>query len=293
MNTTVVLVRHGRSTANVAGVLAGRSEGVGLDDTGVAQAAALVDRFDGVRIAAVVSSPMQRCRETITPLAQAHGLQVVLDDGLVEVDYGTWTGRPLAELGGEPLWKTVQQHPSAAVFPDGEALAAMAARAVAAVRAQLANHRKGPDRDIEGAPGQAAGSVAGQAAGNVADDDPDGVIVLCSHGDVIKAILADALGSHLDLFQRISVAPASISVIRYTDHRTFVDRLGDTGTLRGLGAVPPAAAHQPSTSAAADGASDAVPGGDPGTDTPTTATGPAAGAARGGPAAPVAATGRD
>lgn len=282
MNTTVVLVRHGRSTANVAGVLAGRSEGVGLDDAGASQAAALVDRFDGVRIAAVVSSPMQRCRETITPLAHAHDLPVVLDDGLIEVDYGTWTGRPLAELGGEPLWKTVQQHPSAAVFPDGEALAAMAARAVASVRAQLATHRKGPDRDTEG-----------DAADSVADDDPDGVIVLCSHGDVIKAILADALGSHLDLFQRISVAPASISVVRYTDHRTFVDRLGDTGTLRGLGAVPPAAAQRPNSSAAADSTSDAVPGGDPGTDAPTTAVRPASGADRGGPAASVAATGRD
>lgn len=282
MNTTVVLVRHGRSTANVAGVLAGRSEGVGLDDTGASQAAALVDRFDGVRIAAVVSSPMQRCRETITPLAQAHGLQVVLADGLIEVDYGTWTGRPLADLGGEPLWKTVQQHPSAAVFPHGEALAAMASRAVATVREQLAAHRKSPDRGAEG-----------DAADTVTDDDPDGVIVLCSHGDVIKAILADALGNHLDLFQRISVAPASISVVRYTDHRTFVDRLGDTGTLRGLGTAAPAAAQQSSTSGAADDTSDAVPGGDPGVDAPTTEVRPASGADPGGPTAPVVATDRD
>ncbi|MEJ7650687.1 MAG: MSMEG_4193 family putative phosphomutase [Nakamurella sp.] len=257
MNTTVVLVRHGRSTANVAGVLAGRSEGIGLDDTGAAQAAALVDRFDGVRIAAIVSSPMQRCQETITPLAQAHGLQVVLDDGLIEVDYGTWTGRPLKDLGGEPLWKTVQSLPSAAVFPEGEGLAAMAARAVATVRGQLAAHRTTPDVPTgEDAPG---------------DDDPEGVIVLCSHGDVIKAILADALGSHLDQFQRISVAPASISVIRYTDHRTFVDRLGDTGTLRGLGAAVPKAAPESATPEVAHQASDAVPGGDTGADHPVTA----------------------
>lgn len=228
MARTVVLVRHGRSTANVAAVLAGRSPGVELDDTGRQQAEALVGRFADVTVAAVVSSPLERCRQTVAPLVADRGLQLRTDDGLVEVDYGSWTGRSLSELSGEPLWRTVQQHPSAARFPDGESLAEMSARAVSTVRRLMA--------EVEG----------------------DGVLVVCSHGDVIKALLADALGSHLDSFQRISVAPASISVVRYTEHRPFVDRLGDTGTLAGLGAPPPPAA-EPATGAADTGGSSTAP----------------------------------
>jgi probable phosphomutase (TIGR03848 family) len=203
--STLILLRHGRSTANGAGVLAGRSEGIDLDDTGVEQANGLLQRFSGARVALLVSSPMLRCRRTIQPLADHLGLEVEIDERIAEVDYGSWTGRALKDLAGEPLWRTVQAHPSAAVFPDGESLAEVSVRAVAAAREHAA------------------------AAGD------DGAAVLCTHGDVIKAILADALGIHLDGFQRIVVGTASLSVVRYTPVRPFVERVNDTGSLRGIG----------------------------------------------------------
>jgi probable phosphomutase (TIGR03848 family) len=200
---TVVLLRHARSTANGSGVLAGRSPGVELDPAGQKQAAALVERFSGVPLAAVVSSPLTRCRQTVEALAVDRGLEPVVEDALSEVDYGSWTNRELRSLVKEPLWAVVQQHPSAAVFPEGEGLAGVQARAVHAVRAHDAR----------------IGAEHGGAA----------VWLLCSHGDVIKAILADALGQHLDSFQRIVVDPASVSVVRYTDTRPFVLRVNDTG----------------------------------------------------------------
>ena len=212
--TTVILLRHGRSTANVSGVLAGRSEGVGLDDHGRTQAEKLVDRLTELPLAAVVSSPLQRCRETLAPLAAARELEVTTEEGLSEVDYGDWTGSKLSELGSEDLWKVVQSHPSAAVFPGGEGLAAMQARSVAAIRAQAAR----------------IGAEHGDRA----------LWVACSHGDVIKAVVADALGLHLDSFQRIVVDPCSVSVISYTPTRPFVVRVNDTGgDLSALVPPPP------------------------------------------------------
>ncbi len=200
---TLILLRHGRSSANSAGVLAGRSPGVGLDERGRAQAAALVDRLAPLPLAAVVSSPLQRCRETVAPLAEARGLEVALDDGFIEVDYGQWTGRELSKLGKEPLWKVVQSHPSAAVFPGGEGLAALQARAVAAVREWDAKL--------------------------VAEHGPQVLWLVCTHGDVVKAVLADALGMHLDGFQRIVADPGSISAVSYTETRPFVQRINDSG----------------------------------------------------------------
>ena len=117
---TVFLLRHGRSTSNTAHVLAGRSEGVDLDDKGRQQAAALVDRIGELPIRAVVRSPQLRCRRTIEPLSDALGVEASVDDRLAEVDYGEWTGRKLGDLVKEPLWAVVQAHPSAAVFPGGE-----------------------------------------------------------------------------------------------------------------------------------------------------------------------------
>lgn len=131
---TVILLRHGRSSSNTAGVLAGRSEGVDLDDKGSEQSAGLIDRIGDLPIRALVSSPLLRCRRTLEPLADALCLTPLVDDRLAEVDYGEWTGRKLGELVSEPLWKVVQAHPSAAVFPGGEGLAQVQARAVAAVR---------------------------------------------------------------------------------------------------------------------------------------------------------------
>jgi probable phosphomutase (TIGR03848 family) len=229
--TTVILLRHGRSTANVSGVLAGRSPGVGLDDHGRAQAEKLVDRLAVLPLAAIVRSPLQRCEETVAPLLGARGLEAVVDDDLSEVDYGDWTGRKLGELGKEDLWKVVQAHPSAAVFPGGEGLAGMQARAVAAIRRQAAR----------------IGAEHGDKA----------LWVACSHGDVIKAAVADALGLHLDSFQRIVIDPCSVSVISYTPTRPFVVRVNDTGG--DLSSLVPKPEEEKDGEDAAAAAEDAVP----------------------------------
>jgi probable phosphomutase (TIGR03848 family) len=199
---TVVLLRHGRTTANASGMLAGRTAGVHLDDRGRDQAARAAARLATVPLAALVTSPLVRCRETAAAVAAGQpepvtaGLVPVLERGLMECDYGEWQGRSLKELAKEKLWATVQQHPSAATFPGGESMRNMQARAVEAVRAH--------DAAVEERRG------------------PDAVWLAVSHGDLIKAVLAEALGMHLDLFQRIHVDPASISIIRFTPSRPFV-----------------------------------------------------------------------
>jgi probable phosphomutase (TIGR03848 family) len=227
--TTVILLRHGRTTANTGGVLAGWTPGVQLDETGTAQAQAVGERLTKVPLAAVVSSPLERCRQTAAAVIAGRDAEVQTDDRLGEARYGDWTGRTLKELVKEPLWKVVQQHPSAAVFPgpEGEGLAQTQARAVAAVREW--NARLGPDA----------------------------VWLACSHGDVIKAVLADALGLHLDAFQRIVVDPASVSVVTYTETRPFVLRVNDTGG--DVGALVPPKRTARRRRRAAD--SDAVVGG--------------------------------
>jgi probable phosphomutase (TIGR03848 family) len=198
--TTVLLLRHGRTTANANGVLAGDLP-VELDDQGRAQAEAVGVRLAVLPLAAVVSSPLLRCRQTVE--LALPGRAVAVEDGLTECGYGEWVGRPLKELADEPLWKTVQQHPAGVTFPGGESMAAMATRAVAAIRRW--------DTRI------------------AAEHGDEAIWVASSHGDVIKAIAADALALHLDLFQRINVEPGSITVVRYTEHRPFLLRLSDTG----------------------------------------------------------------
>ena len=226
--TTVILLRHGRTTANASGLLAGWTPGVQLDEKGQEQVAAVGARLASVPLAAVVSSPLERCQQTAGAVVAGRDLELQTDDRLGECRYGDWTGRPIKELLKEPLWKVVQQHPSAAVFPgpEGEGLAQTQARAVAAVRewnAQLG---------------------------------PDAVWLACTHGDVIKAILADAYGMHLDSFQRIVADPASISVVSYTETRPFVQRVNDSGgDVSGL--VPPKKRGRRSRKAS----SDAVVGG--------------------------------
>src|SRR5436190_913464 len=133
---TLILVRHGRTTANSSGVLAGRSAGVRLDEVGEQQAARVGERLSGVRLAAVVSSPLERCRQTAKAIAdkQPGAAKVSREKELTEVDYGEWTGESLKTLAKQPLWKVVQGHPAGATFPGGESMAAMSARAVAAVR---------------------------------------------------------------------------------------------------------------------------------------------------------------
>ena len=242
---TVILARHGRTAANATGVLAGRSKGVRLDDTGTAQARATAERLVGLTLAAVVSSPLERCRETAKLLVP--GTRVVAERRLTECDYGDWTGQELKRLAKEPLWRTVQSQPSAARFPAGESLQEMSSRAVSAVRER--------DAEVE--------AVVGA----------HGVWLAVSHGDVIKAILADALGMHLDAFQRLMVDPASLSVITYTPHRTFVHTVNSSsGSLAHLAPPPKRSGGRGRKRGPA--AADAVVGGGAGPSIPGAGTNP-------------------
>ena len=195
---TVLLVRHARSTANASGLLTGRQKGVHLDDLGREQAEATAQRLAAVPLRRIVSSPMERTRETAKAIAKAQSGDVPtsLEKGITECDYGEWQGRPLKDLMKDKLFKVVRSQPSAVVFPGGEAMAAMSARASQAVRRL--------------------------DAAVTAEHGADAVWVAVSHGDPIKAILADALGLHLDQFQRLHVDPASVSIVRYTEDSTYV-----------------------------------------------------------------------
>lgn len=209
MVPTVLLVRHGRTAANAGGVLAGRSPGVDLDERGRVQAAALAERMAPLPLVSVLTSPLERCRQTTAALLATGGTAkvprpvAVVEPRLSECDYGEWTGRALSTLVKEPMWSVVQSHPSAAAFPGGESLRGVQSRAVEAVREH--------DAKV------------------LAEHGADSVWALVSHGDVIKALLADALGVHLDSFQRIVVDPCSVSVVSYTPLRPFVLRSNDTG----------------------------------------------------------------
>ena len=215
---TVLLVRHGRTTANADGVLAGRAAGVSLDQIGRGQAALTGERLAVVPLVAVVSSPLERCRQTARLILdrQRGSLATPIEEGITECDYGEWQGRTLGDLATEDLWSVVQTQPSAVTFPGGESMSAMQARSVAAIRRL--------DATFESQHG------------------PGAVWVAVSHGDIIKSVLADALGMHLDLFQRINVGPASVSIVRYGADRPSVHATNtDAGDLSWLGAgVPPA-----------------------------------------------------
>ena len=194
----MILVRHGRTTANASGTLAGRLPGVRLDERGLEQARQAGERIAPVPLALAVTSPMERCQQTLSVIldGRAEIPSVVVEDGVAECDYGEWQGEKITTLARRKLWKTVQTQPSAVTFPGGESMPAMQARAVEAVRRH--------DAAVTAAHGDAA-------------------VWLCvSHGDLIKSILADALGMHLDLFQRLHVDPASISVVRYGEGRPSV-----------------------------------------------------------------------
>ena len=197
--TTVLLVRHGL-TATTGHVLTGWLPGISLDDRGQAQAAALAARLAALPLDAIVSSPLERCVQTAEAIAASRSGQSVLsDDRVGECRYGDWTGKQLKKLVREPLWRVVQAHPSAVTFPGGESMRDVQHRAVAAVR------------DWNTKLGASA------------------TYLVCSHGDVIKAIIADSLGLHLDQSQRIQVDPCSLTVIRYTPLRPFLIRMNDTG----------------------------------------------------------------
>jgi probable phosphomutase (TIGR03848 family) len=199
--STLVLVRHGL-TALTGPVLTGRTPGVHLDERGQKQALAVAERIAALPLAAIITSPLERCVETAQAIKKAqhkasHKPIWRREERLIECGYGSWTGEQIKTLVKDPLWKVVQTQPSAVRFPDGESLVEVSSRAVEAVRAWDAKL------------------------------GADAIWVACSHGDVIKAILADALGMHLDQFQRIVVDPCSVSVVRYTDARPYVLRAND------------------------------------------------------------------
>lgn len=181
--TTVILVRHGR-TPTTGQVLPGRAPGLHLSQTGRDQAQHVADRLAGVPVSAIYTSPMERTRQTAAPTERATGLTAAVVPDLIECDFGDWTGRNLTDLMKLPEWSTVQRAPSSFRFPNGESFSHMQARTVDVV-----------DRAREAHPG--------------------GVVVCFSHADPLKTVLAHALGTHLDLFQRIVVDPCSVSVIAY------------------------------------------------------------------------------
>jgi probable phosphomutase (TIGR03848 family) len=254
---TVLLVRHGRTAANTGGVLAGWSPGVGLDETGRGQAVGLAARLAVLPLAPGGASPQPRGLESAAELLAGPGPgdaarpALVVDDRLGECRYGDWTGRALKDLAKDPLWRAVQVHPSSVIFPGdgGESMLTMQQRTVTALREHDAR----------------VAAAAGEHA----------VWVAVSHGDPIKAALADALGMHLDQFQRIVVDPGSVSVVRYTPLRPFVLRVNDSsGDLTPFLPPPPQPRRRGSRRSAAAteaaAASDAVVGGPAG---PPTGTG--------------------
>lgn len=196
--TRVVLVRHGQ-TPTTGKTLPGRAPGLHLSDTGRAQAEAVAARLGEVKtIHALYSSPLERTRETAAPIARTLGLRTKIDRGLIECDFGQWTGAELGKLVKLPEWSTVQKSPSIFRFPNGESFVEMQTRIVSTIAALCQRHR--------------------------------GETIVCvSHADPIKAALAHALGTHIDLFQRIVVSTCSVSVVQYTSTGPIVLAVNSTG----------------------------------------------------------------
>lgn len=196
--TTILLVRHGQ-TPTTGAILPGRAKGLSLADTGVAQAEAAGARIGQLgSVAAIYASPMERTRETAAPIAKATGLRVRVRAGLNECDFGDWTGKKLSDLRKLPEWTTVQKFPSGFRFPGGESFSEMQARITGTLATLAAEH-------------------------------PGETIVAVSHADCIKAAMAQALGVHLDTFQRIVISPCSISAYVHTIGGPIVLAVNSTG----------------------------------------------------------------
>lgn len=204
--TKLVLARHA-VTAQTGPMLSGRTPGIDLSEDGRRQAEALAERLATLPVAAVYASPIERTTQTAQAVAARHGLQVEALAGVLEADYGEWTGQQLSDLAKTDLWKVVQRMPSRAAFPGGESLAAMQARMIAAIDALVADH-------------------------------PGDLVVVVSHADPIKAAIAHYTGVHLDLFQRIVVSPASVTAFEFGPHGVAMLKCNDTGVLDEL--RPPA-----------------------------------------------------
>ncbi len=205
--TLVLLIRHGH-TPTAGRILTGWARGVHLSERGRAQAEALVRRLEGVPIDAVYSSPLERCRETAAPLARARGLPVRTRRDLLEVNYGEWSGRSIRQLARTRTWRAVQRTPSAVRFPGGETLPEVQARAIDAVR-------------------------------DIAQAHPEGIVAVVTHADVVRLALAGLLGLPLDLYQRLTVDPGSVSAVAFHDAEVRALRLNDTGDLAQLVPPPP------------------------------------------------------
>jgi probable phosphomutase (TIGR03848 family) len=210
-STLVLLIRHGQ-TPTTGKVLPGRAPGLHLSERGHEQAARVAERLASwsrpdpakpARITAVYSSPLERTRETAAPIGRAVGVRPQVARGLLECDFGEWTGAELKSLMKLPEWATVQRYPSGFRFPNGESFTGMQARMVTAVSELVRRH-------------------------------PDQAIVAVSHADPIKAAVADAMGSHLDLFQRIVVSPCSVTAISYSAAGPTVMAVNSTNTLTEL-----------------------------------------------------------
>ena len=200
--TVLLLVRHGHTDA--AGTrLTGWARGVHLNERGRAEAAALVDRLDGVRVEAIYSSPLERCRETAAPLAKARRLSVRVRRGFIEVGYGEWSGRPISQLRRTKLWRQVMHTPSNVRFPGGESLLDVQARVV--------------DTTFE-----------------ISRVHPRGTVVVVSHADVIRLLVTHLAGMHPDHLQRLIIDTASISAIALGDQIPRLLKMNDTGDLASL-----------------------------------------------------------
>jgi len=197
--TTVLLVRHGK-TPTTGAILPGRAPGLHLAPEGVAQAEHAGARIGELAsVTAVYASPMERTRETAAPIAKAAGVRVRVREGLTECDFGEWTGKKLSSLRKKPEWSTVQRYPSGFRFPAGESFAEMQSRIYGTLSDLAAEHQ-------------------GET------------IVAVSHADCIKAAVAQAMGTHLDLFQRIVISPCSISAIVLTSGGPIVLAVNSTGS---------------------------------------------------------------
>lgn len=196
--TLVLLVRHGQ-TSTTGSVLPGRAPGLHLAETGQEQAERAAARIAGLdRVDAVYASPLERTRETAAPIARARGLRVRTAKGLLECDFGSWTGKKLAALRKRPEWRQVQSQPSGFRFPGGESFAEMQQRIWSELQRLVATH-------------------------------PGGTVVAVSHADPIKAAVAMATGVHLDLFQRIVISPCSITPLLFGEGGPVVLAVNSTG----------------------------------------------------------------
>jgi len=196
---TLFLIRHGL-TAVTGSRLYGRTRGIHLDERGRRQAAALVERFDGVRLSALYSSPLERCVETLEPLAAARALEIRSSDALMEMDAGDWTGRTLPSLRRTKLWGTVQRSPSRFHFPAGESFVEAEARILDEIEEIVRRH-------------------------------PRGRVVVGTHGDLVRMLIAHYTGAHLDQFQRVMVDPGSVSVVHLGEGVPRILLVNDTGSL--------------------------------------------------------------